>query len=118
MHKKRRAQWDVEKRFLVDVAGYFFGEWDIRHRLTEIDSPTLITPLSGRLQRLIDRRFFRSKYDVGQTLTQFASAARDEVELSLLTAELVRVLQATMQPESVSIWLNHGPGDLEKGSDN
>ena len=53
----------------------------------------------------IDRRFYRRKYDAAQTLAQFARTAREEVELETLAAELVQVVQGTMQPERVTIWL-------------
>ncbi|MFO7662785.1 MAG: hypothetical protein R6X18_09345, partial [Chloroflexota bacterium] len=58
-----------------------------------------------RIQAIIDRRFFRRKYDAEQVLARFAATARDETDLDALTAELVRVIQDTMQPESVTIWL-------------
>ena len=65
----------------------------------------LFTPLRRRLQDWIDRRFFRRKYNAEQVLAQFAVTARDETDLDALTTELVRVVQETMQPEHVSVWL-------------
>jgi hypothetical protein len=61
--------------------------------------------LRKRVQAFIDRRFYRQKYDAQQVLAQFAQTARDETDMDKLTAELVRVVQETMQPESVSLWL-------------
>jgi len=65
----------------------------------------LFAPLRQRVQEFIDRRFFRKKYDAQQILAQFAKTARDEVEMEVLTAELNRVIQETMQPETLAVWL-------------
>jgi hypothetical protein len=69
----------------------------------------LFVPLRSRVQRAIDRRLFRSKYDAARTLAGFAAAARDEVDLDRLSAQLVDVVRGSMQPEQVSLWLRPNP---------
>jgi hypothetical protein len=65
----------------------------------------LFAPLRRRLQDLIDRRFYRSKYNAVQALDQFAATARDEVELEALSRELLRVVEHTVQPSHAGLWL-------------
>ena len=65
----------------------------------------LFNPLRRRIQAFIDRRFFRSKYDAGQTLAAFAVTARDEVEMDALTTKLLMVVEETIQPERAGLWL-------------
>ena len=54
--------------------------------------------------------FYRQKYDAQQVLARFAQTARDETGMAALQAELLRVVQETMQPEQVSVWLKPESG--------
>jgi hypothetical protein len=67
----------------------------------------LAAPLRARLQNAIDRRFYRRKYDAARTLAAFGVAVRDEVNLEALTGRLVEVVDDTMQPTQVGLWLPH-----------
>jgi len=65
----------------------------------------LFNPLRRRIQGFIDRRFYRSKYDVRKTLEEFSAKLRDETDLDSLNAELITVVREAMQPEHLTLWL-------------
>jgi hypothetical protein len=65
----------------------------------------LFNPLRKRIQNVIDRRFFRNKYKAEQTLAEFAASARSETDLEALTTQVVVIVQKTMQPEQIGLWM-------------
>ena len=65
----------------------------------------LFTPLRRRIQAAIDRRFYRQKYDAAQALAEFSAAARQEVKLERISGSLVGLVEQTIQPEAIWLWI-------------
>src|SRR5206468_8169971 len=69
----------------------------------------LFQPLRHGVQRVIDRRFYRRKYDAAKTVEAFSATLRNELDLNQLHEHLITVVQETMQPSHVSVWIRE-PG--------
>jgi hypothetical protein len=87
------------------VLGPLTGNSTLAIVLSTLLIAALFEPARRRIQSFVDRRFYRQKYDASLALEEFSDAARHEVELKSLTTHMVTVVEKTVQPEQVSVWL-------------
>ena len=69
----------------------------------------IFRPARRRIQAAVDRRFNRRKYNTAQTIQAFSTRLRDQIDLDTLSSELLAVVDQTMQPTQVSVWLRPSP---------
>ncbi len=98
------------------LSGVYIGSVTLATRVLPFSSPlgvaastlaavALFNPLRRRVQRLVDRRFNRARYDAQATIDAFAYRLREDVELEVVSSECVRAVQTSVEPAYVSLWL-------------
>ena len=108
------------------LAGLYAGLVLLATRVLSFSSPVavaastltaaaLFSPLRRRVQRVVDRRFNRARYDADEMVATFAARLKDAVDLDAVQADLASVVQQALEPAHVSIWMNNGRQDPESG---
>jgi hypothetical protein len=78
--------------------------------LATLAAAALFSPLRRRVQRLVDRRFNRARYDADRTVAAFAASLKDAVDLEVVRADLAGAVRAALEPAHVTIWIRGGAG--------
>ena len=76
----------------------------------------LFSPLRSRVQRVVNRRFNRDRYDAEEMVAAFAVRLKDAVDVDAVQADLANVVQRALEPAHVSMWMNNGGQDPRSGS--
>jgi hypothetical protein len=99
------------------LVGVYAGLVPLATRVLSVHTPVVVAaatlaaaalfnPLRRRVQQLVDRRFNRSRYDADQTVAAFAARLKDEVDLDSVRDDLAAVIQQTLEPTHLSVWVS------------
>jgi hypothetical protein len=74
--------------------------------VSTLAAAALFSPLRGRVQRAVDRRFNRARYDADQTVAEFAVRLKDAVDLDTVQDDLAEVVQRVLEPAHLTLWVS------------
>jgi hypothetical protein len=103
------AMYFASVLFLQGVLHALVPGSELAVALSTLAVVALFAPLRWRIQRFVDRRFYRSRYDAARTLDDFSVRLRDVLVLDAVRADLLSSVRETLHPAHASVWLRQAP---------